>query len=207
MSKTQVYRGLLAILGIIGVSMQLYQDGFGMLLYYTVLSNILVFSFLLYLISWERKNGSINQNNPLLVQKAAVTMAITITFLVYHFLLAPKVKPEDYYNIRNFIVHYIVPVGLICDTLILDKVKVYRWFSPFVWTALPLAYFVFAIGNGLFLKWPIPGSEDSPFPYFFINMNKYGGLTVLKNALVILLAYVAVGYLLVFLKRFIGQRH
>lgn len=72
MSKTLIYRLCLGILGLIGVSMQIYQDGWGMLLYYTVLSNILVFSFLFYLAVREAKSGKISDTKTLRI-KAAVT--------------------------------------------------------------------------------------------------------------------------------------
>ena len=44
MTISRFYRILLALCGFVGVSIQIYDDGWGMLLYYTVLSNILVFS-------------------------------------------------------------------------------------------------------------------------------------------------------------------
>ncbi|MEQ9809799.1 Pr6Pr family membrane protein [Streptococcus jiangjianxini] len=205
MSKTLIYRLSLAIIGLIGVSMQLYQDGWGMLLYYTVLSNILVVSFLFDLVFREIRSGKISDNNTLRL-KAAVTMSITITFLVYHFMLAPLVEAEEFWNVRNIIVHYVVPIGFISDTLFIDRKNSYRWYDPFWWTAAPLAYFIFALFNGTVLKWPIPGAEDSPFAYFFINVNKYGWFQVGKNTLFILLAYIFVGYILFTLKKVLGKK-
>ncbi|MGT2836278.1 Pr6Pr family membrane protein [Streptococcus macacae] len=204
MTKTQIFRSFIALLGIIGVSIQIKQSGFGMLLYYTTLSNVLVFSFLIYLIYKEAKSGAIKTDPKLLRLKGGITMAIMITFLVYHFLLAPRVKAHDYYTLRNFLVHYIVPLSLMVDTLILDRQRIYRWFDPITWTSLPLIYFAFALFNGLVLKWTIPGSADNPFPYFFININKYGVGYVAVNTIGIAIAYLAVGYLFLFIKRYVG---
>ncbi len=205
MSKTLIYRLCLGILGLIGVSMQIYQDGWGMLLYYTVLSNILVFSFLFYLAVREAKSGKISDTKTLRI-KAAVTMSITITFLVYHIMLAPLAEPDEFWNIRNMIVHYLVPIGFIADTLFIDRQKIYRWYDPFWWTGAPLAYFIFALFNGTVLKWRIPGAEDSPFAYFFINVNKYGWAQVGKNTIFILLAYIIVGFVLLSFKKVLGQK-
>lgn len=207
MSKTQLYRLMIAICGLIGVSMQIYQDGWGMLLYYTVISNILVFSFLFFIIGWEAKCGPISHNSTLLRLKGAVTMAIAITSVVYHFMLAPLAEPDAYWNIRNFLVHYIAPIGLILDTLILDKKNSYRWFDPLTWTFFPLGYFAFAIFNGMILQLPIPGAKDSPYAYFFINVNKFGFQKVLINSLMIASAYVVGGYLLLLVKKAIGTKH
>lgn len=207
MSKTQLYRLLIALCGLTGVTMQISKDGWAMLLYYTVLSNILVFSTLFYLIYLEKKAGPVNQFPQLLRLKGGVTMAIMITLLVYHFMLAPIVDtPADYWNIRNFLVHYIAPLGLILDTLLLDIKKPYKLFDPLSWSLFPLAYFAFAIFNGMLMKIAIPGAKDSPYAYFFINVNKFGLQKVLLNALTIALAYVIVGYLLLISKKLIGQR-
>ncbi len=58
------------------------------------------------------------------------------------------------------------------DTLVIDKAKQYQ-LDPFFWTLIPLTYMLFALLNGLVLKWPIPGAKIVPC-YFFINVNKYG---------------------------------
>ncbi|MGT2926172.1 Pr6Pr family membrane protein [Streptococcus cuniculipharyngis] len=205
MSKRLVYWALIASLGIFGVSLQIAEDGWGMLLYYTVLSNMLVLSFLIFLCLNEKENP-LNQDKQLLRIKGGVTMAITITFVIYHFLLAPLAKPEDFWNVRNFLVHYIVPIALILDTLLIDTRKVYRWSDPFSWSLTPLFYSLFAIFNGLVTKLPVPGATDSPFPYFFINVGKYGWPTVLQNSLGIFIGYVLVGYLLVISKYFLGKK-
>ena len=46
MTISRFYRILLALCGLVGVSIQIHDDGWGMLLYYTVLSNILVLTHL-----------------------------------------------------------------------------------------------------------------------------------------------------------------
>ncbi|MGT2906467.1 Pr6Pr family membrane protein [Streptococcus dentiloxodontae] len=206
MSFTQIYRSLLAIIGLIGVSIQLYQNGWGMLLYYTVLSNILVWSFLFYLVIYEQRQGDINQNQHLLWFKGGVTMSIMITGVIYHILLAPKVSQSHFWTVQNIIVHYIVPWAFVADTLFFDLRKSYRWFLPLAWTLMPLLYFGFALINGLILKLPIPGSKDSPFAYFFINVTDYGWGTVGCNVILITLVYTLVGYLVLTLKRFVGYR-
>lgn len=50
------YRALLLLLSLLGVAMQIREDGIGMLMYYTILSNLLVSAWLIYLLI--RKNPS-----------------------------------------------------------------------------------------------------------------------------------------------------
>lgn len=57
MTISRFYRILLALCGLVGVSIQIHDDGWGMLLYYTVLSNILVFSSLIFFIIYDFKKG------------------------------------------------------------------------------------------------------------------------------------------------------
>ena len=53
MTISRFYRILLALCGLVGGSIQIHDDGWGMLLYYTVLSNILVFSSLIFFIIYD----------------------------------------------------------------------------------------------------------------------------------------------------------
>lgn len=177
-----------------------------MLLYYTILSNLLVTVFVFYLVYKEAKEGKLTGRQGLEQVKGGVTMAILITFTIYHFLLSPLVTAEQYWNVRNFLVHYIVPLGFLLDTLFWDSRKKYRWFDPLVWTAVPLAYSVFGVLNGLVLGLDVPHSSDSPFPYFFINVTKYGWAQVAQNSAGIFVSYVVGGYALLLVKRYVGPR-
>lgn len=187
------YRALLLLLGLLGVAMQIREDGIGMLMYYTILSNLLVSAWLIYLLI--RKNPSDSLTYRI---QGGVTMSIMITFAVYHFLLSPTVELEKFYTIDNFLCHYLVPIGFFFDTLYLGKGK-YQRYDPIRWTAVPLLYSIFALVNGLVFKIPIP-SPDSPFPYFFVNVTKYGWANVLRYASGILIAYVLLGYLFYYIK-------
>ena len=174
------------------------HGGFGMLLYYTVLSNLLVMIFTGYLLWKMRREGDYWQSSSLLRLKGAITMSIMITCVIYHFMLAPLTK--DFYRLENFLCHYIVPLWFLVDTIIFDKSRQYKWFDPIVWTVLPLLYMGFAILNGFVLKMDVPNAKDSPFPYFFLNANKYGWGFVFRWAAIIFVAYMVSGYLFYLVK-------
>lgn len=174
------------------------RGGLGMLLYYTVLSNLLVMIFTGYLLWKMRREGDHWQSSSLLRLKGGVTMSIMITCVIYHFMLAPLTK--DFYRLENFLCHYIVPLWFLVDTIIFDKSRQYKWFDPIVWTVLPLLYMGFAILNGFVLKMDVPNAKDSPFPYFFLNANKYGWGFVFRWAAIIFVAYMVSGYLFYLVK-------
>ena len=174
------------------------RGGFGMLLYYTVLSNLLVMIFTGYLLWKMRREGDYWQSSSLLRLKGGITMSIMITCVIYPFMLAPLTK--DFYRLENFLCHYIVPLWFLVDTIIFDKSRQYKWFDPIVWTVLPLLYMGFAILNGFVLKMDVPNAKDSPFPYFFLNATKHGWGFVFKWAATIFLAYMISGYLFYLVK-------
>ena len=174
------------------------RGGLGMLLYYTVLSNLLVMIFTGYLLWKMRREGDYWQSSSLLRLKGGITMSIMITCVIYHFMLAPLTK--DFYRLENFLCHYIVPLWFLVDTIIFDKSRQYKWFDPIVWTVLPLLYMGFAILNGFVLKMDVPNAKDSPFPYFFLNANKYGWGFVFRWAAIIFVAYMVSGYLFYLVK-------
>ena len=174
------------------------HGGFGMLLYYTVLSNLLVAIFTLYLLKVMSRLGENWQRPSLLRLKGGVTMSIMITCVIYHFLLAPIAT--NFYTLENFLCHYIVPLWFFADTLFFDKQGQYKIWDPIVWTILPLLYMMFALFNGLVLKLNIPNAKDNPFPYFFLNVNK-GWNVVFKWCLIIFVAYMVAGFIFYFIKQ------
>ena len=163
-----------------------------MLMYYTVLSNLLVLLFTGYLVYLMMRPGDAWKAPKILRIKGGVTMSIMITCVVYHLLLAPIAT--DFYRLENFLCHYIVPLAFLLDTVIFDKSRQYRWFDPISWTSVPLVYMAFALFNGFFLKIDIPRSKDNPFPYFFLNVFKKGWPYVIQMCLIIFAAYLVFGF-------------
>ncbi|HFI0578920.1 TPA: Pr6Pr family membrane protein [Streptococcus suis] len=186
-------RCLLAALAITGTALEIIKYGIGMLMYYTVQSNLLVSVFAVYTV-YAMTKGADLQTSKFLRLKAAVTMSIMITCVVYHFMLAPIA--DDFWRVENMLCHYIVPVYFLLDTLLVDQQGQYKWFDPIWWTILPVLYMIFGLVNGLFIKIPIPDAKDSPFAYFFLNVPKYGWAYVLTYAGTIFVAYLMCGFIL-----------
>ncbi len=152
----------------------------GMLDYYTIQSNILVLvTFVIVTVNTLRgliHDGIKGTTVTFPHFKGAVTMAITVTFLIYAFLLEPRnftmngdklvITPE------NLLVHYITPSLVILDWLLFDKKGMFRWFDPLLWLIIPYIYMVFAFVRAQ-VAGIIPGTA-SRYPYFFIDIDKYG---------------------------------
>ncbi|MHC3511752.1 Pr6Pr family membrane protein [Streptococcus suis] len=186
-------RCLLAALAITGTALEIIKYGIGMLMYYTVQSNLLVSLFAVYMVYAMHKGHDL-QSAKFLRIKAAVTMSIMITCVVYHLMLAPLA--DDFWRVENMLCHYIVPIYFLLDTLLVDRQQQYKWFDPIWWTLLPVLYMIFGLVNGLVIKIPIPDAKDSPFAYFFLNVPKYGWNFVLTYAGTIFVAYLVFGFIL-----------
>ncbi|HEM6219846.1 TPA: Pr6Pr family membrane protein [Streptococcus suis] len=196
-------RCLLAVLAITGTALEIIKYGIGMLMYYTVLSNLLVSVFAVYMVLAMKKGEDLQAPRFLRI-KAAVTMSIMITCVVYHLMLAPLA--DDFWRVENMLCHYIVPIYFLLDTLLVDRQQQYKWFDPIWWTLLPVLYMIFGLVNGLFIKIPIPDAKDSPFAYFFLNVPKYGWNFVLTYAGTIFVAYLICGFILAGVKS-LNVRH
>lgn len=195
-----LYRVFIVVCVVIGLFLQLYPNNWHQLTYYTLISNIIVGVFFSYLIyeMLVHKSESLN-NQKLLRNKGSVTMAINLTFLVYAILLAPVAKAEDFYNWKNYLLHYIVPIAVFLDWLFIDKVR-YQKKDPILWTIIPLIYTVFALIKGYVFKIPIPDQVHSPYPYFFININKIGWNGFAMYFFGILFFYMLLGYIMYLIK-------
>ncbi|MDF7637453.1 Pr6Pr family membrane protein [Leuconostocaceae bacterium ESL0958] len=167
MTAAKPYRLCLVLLGLIGV---MINTGLRptMFLYYTTMSNLLCIVYFLYLLwPWGRRH-SVNENF-----KGAVTLAITVTMLIYWAILMPS--GLDLHSVWDWtgslLVHLVVPCLVIGDWLLFDRKAVFAKWAPWAWLVLPLSYFVFALGMA---KAGVVYPNGAHYPYFFINADQIG---------------------------------
>ncbi|MCD7978607.1 MAG: Pr6Pr family membrane protein [Tannerellaceae bacterium] len=177
--------------------------------YYTIQSNILC---LLYF-AWSfyknlregEETGRVYTPAPRL--KGAITFCITVTMLIYHFILVPVQfsmgNAAIVYSTGNILVHYVVPGMVILDWILFDKKGRWKIYDPFLWLVIPYVYFVFAIVRAHF-RGNIPGTQ-SRYPYGFINIDQYGWEQVLMNAGKLTLVFLLIGFLYVCMDRLLSR--
>jgi hypothetical protein len=190
------YKSLLVVIGLYALSLTLgiYHGEFNrsQLNYFTNLSNIWVVIYFLIDIIYisKRPSGAVWQP----AVKSAVTMAITVTFLVYHFMLTGEgFDMSGTMRVAMVLTHYVVPVMTIVDWFAFDKKGHMKAYSPLTWTILPLLYFVYAmiasqIGDGI-------GYSGSRYPYPFMDVDALGLPRVLLTVGILLLFFIALGYI------------
>jgi hypothetical protein len=125
--------------------------------------------------------------------RGATVVAMAIVGIVYGILL----RNEDLGTLLpwvNIVVHFIMPVAVVADWLILPPKSTITTWQMAYWLVYPLAFVVYTLVRG-------PAADFYPYP--FLNPDKAGGYGgVALYCLAILLAFLLVGGLL----RFLGNR-
>lgn len=139
--------------------------------------------------------------------RGSVTMAITITHLIWHFMLLPKAKLSSASaqealalgTLQNSILHYFACWSIWIDYFFFTPKNSYKWYDPFLWLCLPYLYFaVTLIQAELIDVLPRLGSR---YPYFFIDVDIFGFAGVLRNVAVISLGFLILGYAIYFIDK------
>lgn len=173
--------------------------------YYTVLSNALCFLYFLVSLVLNLRRLAHRQHTvtwrPRL--EGAVLFAITVTLLVYHFMLRPphptRALNPDYFSTLNIVQHYAVPFAVIFDWLLFAPKRRWRRTDPLSWVLIPFAYFIYIL-----IRAPFAGDiagTGSPYPYAFIDIQMLGIRRVLLNVLLLTPAMILLAYLYYFLDR------
>ena len=199
-SKTAslVWKALIVVIGLVGIAI-----GSGMLSgnldprafqMFTTLSNLLaiVYFFMALVVLGARGNGA-PTFAPMV--KQIVTMGVTVTFLIAHFMLFNLLFTDGVLNVDMLILHYIVPIMSILDWLLFDEKGKMPAFAPFAWLVLPIIYLaasevavnVCGLSVGL-------DSSTHGYPYPFLDAVSLGWPRVIGFICLMVAAFLALGY-------------
>jgi hypothetical protein len=136
--------------------------------------------------------------------KGAFTMMITVTMIIYHVLLAggkfPLYTGGDFmFWLSLILLHYISPLMVILDWLLLSPKRAFRLYDPLIWTAIPFAYVI-----AMLIRAEIGGiitGIGSRFPYFFLDIDLIGWMVMSGYVAVITFGFILVGYAMVLIDR------
>lgn len=191
------------------------QRSMGIYLYYTNMSNILCFVyFVLAAVHCIRQFRLPQQETTTFAPRlrGAAVMAITVTMLVYWFVLnssgfvmdgTGSAAPDVFFSVSNYVVHLIVPLLMIADWLIFDKKGLYKTYDPLLWLAIPLVYYVLSI---VIAQTSYRFHGDTRYPYFFIDPDiiGYGGVAMFVAGMVA--AFLLLGYLILGADRLLRKK-
>lgn len=179
--------------------------------FYTILSNLMCFIYFAACVIKTAKNWHSRDSYATTVIprfKGGVTLGITVTFLVYQFLLVPnafEMNPNySIFSLANVLVHYVVPILTILDWLLFDVKGNYRWMDPFLWLLPALSYFAVVSLRGWMSQTTLIGK--SYYPYYFIDFDVLGAANVFLNVLVLVVFFLILGYLIFGVDRLLKKK-
>lgn len=194
-----------SVIALIAIAGQLHHSGLlkrkfraYTYVYYTNLSNLAVMLYCLCKVALhcaKIRNGVFYELVYSPYTHFAVTMCITVTLLLYHFLLAPWLKKHKsesgfkHRSLENYTIHYIVPLLMLVDWLLFADKAELIWYKGLIWIALPLLYLGFVV-----LRARLSGDiqdTGSAYPYPFIDPGVAGWGRVALNVAVLAAIFVA----------------
>lgn len=127
-----------------------------------------------------------------------VTLAIALVGAVYMLLLRGLLDLSGGALLADTLLHKVVPLLVPIWWLVWAPRGGLSSRDPWLWALYPLAYFAYAIARGL---------AGDIYPYPFMNVAKIGWPQTLINSAVIALCFVLVGYVMLWLDRWLlGRR-
>ncbi|MBR4224644.1 MAG: Pr6Pr family membrane protein [Oscillospiraceae bacterium] len=185
-----------------------FMGGKVVLMYFTIQSNIGI-ALICAIGAWLLTRGGRIPDVWYLI-KLVGTVAITLTGIVFCFVLAP-VLGDKAWNVQNTLTHVVVPVAAVADMFVTGaRGRISK--RSVLWVTLPpIVYAVYA-GIGYVMGWEF--SRGKNYPYFFLDWGSDAGALGFTDTLpymgcvwwilAILIFLLAVGYLYRFIIEKIG---
>ncbi|MCR5308311.1 MAG: Pr6Pr family membrane protein [bacterium] len=154
-----------------------FMSGSTVFMYFTIQSNLLIALVCLIGLCLILTKKEINRI--WFIIKLVSTISITLTGLVFCFVLAPTMGFEAW-NLANILTHVIVPICAIVDFFIVGLDSNYKKIDVLFVTIPPLLYAIYA-GIGYKLDWKF--TTEYNYPYFFLNWGSKAGAFGFSNEL------------------------
>ena len=169
-----VLKSILIISVIIGVivsatSESEFTSGNMIFMYFTIQSNILIAIVCLIGLIFLLKN--FKANRIWYVIKLVSTISITLTGLVFTFMLAPTLGSQAW-NLANILTHVIVPVSAVVDFFVVG-INMYFKKKDVIYVIIPPLLYAIYAGIGYKLDWKF--TTEYNYPYFFLNWGSKAG--------------------------------
>ena len=148
---------------------KMFMNGSAAFMYFTIQSNILVALISLVGAIFWMKNSM--PGNGWYVFKFVGTVAITLTGVVFCFVLAPTLG-DLAWNVQNVLTHVVTPILSVIDFFVVGTDSEIKKGSVVTVTIPPILYAIYA-GIGYVRGWEFaPGYN---YPYFFLNWGSPAG--------------------------------
>jgi hypothetical protein len=154
-----------------------------MLMYYTILSNLLalvMFTILAVKTVLDLKNGRYGNAGYYPIFSYAAGIDLMLTLVGYWFILSPSFSMGNgafTWSFFNMTVHLFVPVLCFLDFLLFSANKSLKYKHIYYVLAFPWAYvLITSIAGVLGHRYQLPDHEPTRFAYFFIDFDQIGAM-------------------------------
>ena len=203
--------GLVAIVASFGVFDDCTMFRWDFYVHFTNLSNYLCIGIMVAQLiqTAKKKEDSYVTAVPLL--KFIGMLAILLTFVVFNVMLAPARDPQLNWRVGSLLCHVLLPILFVTDWFLFRERGKVTWYYPIASAGFPLVYMAFIFIQAAILKFDtsilIPGTETPLiYPYFFVNLETQGVGGVAKWAVLMFVAFMAVGFLFYGIDRLLGRK-
>lgn len=148
----------------------------------------------------KKKEDSFVAMAPLL--KFIGMLGILLTFLVFNIMLAGAEgrDPQLNWRIGSLAFHVVLPIMYIAHWFLFYERRKCKWYYPVASISFPLAYLIFIFLQAAIMDFDtsvlIPGTTTPLiYPYFFVNLETQGVGGVAKWIIILLSAFVVVGFI------------
>jgi hypothetical protein len=127
---------------------------------------------------------------------SCLTMSMVLVSGVYYALLYEAGANTGLDNLVDWMLHTVIPLGLLLFWLVVLDKRALRWRDAALWQLYPLIYCIYAL---------LRAQIDGIYPYGFIDPTKIGWGPVVRNIAALALVFVATGLAVVALGRRLGE--
>ena len=194
--------GLVGFVACLGIFDNINMIRWDFYVHFTNLSNFLCIGVMLACLiqTAKKKEDSYVTTAPVL--KFIGMLGILLTFLVFNIMLAGAEgrDPQANWRVGSLCFHVVLPIMYIADWFLFYERKNCKWYYPIASLAFPVAYVVFILIQAVIMGFDtsilIPGTTTPLiYPYFFVNLETQGVGGVLKWILILLVGFMAMGYI------------
>ena len=193
--------GLVAIFASFGIFDDYTMFRWDFYVHFTNLSNYLCIGIMLTQLIQTAKKSENSYVTAIPLLKFIGMLAILLTFVVFNALLAGAEgrDPQLNWRVGSLLCHVLLPILFVGDWFLFREHGQVKWYYPIASAGFPLAYLAFIFIQAAIMKFDtsilIPGtSTPLIYPYFFVNLETQGVAGVAKWALILLAAFMAVGF-------------
>lgn len=175
----------------------------GAMIYYTVQSNVMCFIF--YFVTIILKlTGKLKKNSNYYILKGMVTMAITVTMVVFQFVITDSGMTAYAGNeLASIMAHIVVPLLVMSDYVIFGEKGNLKRNYPFIWSSTLVFYiifdFVYVALGGRF-------GDGSIYPYLYMNIEVNGLLKVIISCITIFILFIGYGTIIQTIDQKLGKK-